>query len=549
MQSEFNKLCSMYADREYTGHIISLNNVSHSKIRNLEIVGETKEFGEGDKSPDNPYELVSSLPELKIVKENLANPANYFYNSNIKSAEVKDEGISGTSNQYGTYFIGVIFRVQPGKTYYFTYGEYTSSLNTILSPKVYYFTEKPINGKYSDISSKTIRYEIGSGFPMAINIPENCKYAAVGFSSTVDNGYTAGDVITVNNLTVSLNKNQKLYKPYIEQSVKIISKNLYSPFKDNFLQFNKKFSLSENNYITLADAKNESENNLYMYYTYDRIDLFSENTKYTFILEVAEAEYTGNFDLYISAKASEGDIFHEYSFVKNPVIGIYEFANETVSNFDNEILALRGLFRLYPGAEVSKLKFRISVIQTDDVDLDNFEYTPYKDNYVLNSVGDVTDTYNPLTGEYVQRVGILALNGNENWIGDHESNGSKRFYTYIQGIAIPIGNGTEANICCTHYEKNTANNVASNFQYGCGVSTGGNLSIRDNYTNTEDFKTYLQEQYNNGNPVTIYYELAEPLTTIINKTEVSANIPDTTMYIEDSNSLGSIKVLLQTKGR
>lgn len=71
MQSEFNRLCRLYADREYTGKQINLNNVSHSKIRNLEIVGETKEIGEGEKSPDNPYLLVGSKPSLKVNEQNI----------------------------------------------------------------------------------------------------------------------------------------------------------------------------------------------------------------------------------------------------------------------------------------------------------------------------------------------------------------------------------------------------------------------------------------------------------------------------------------------
>ena len=71
MQSEFNKLCRLYGDREYTGKGISLNNVSHSKIRQLEIVGETAEIGEGEKSPSNPYLLVGSKPALKINRQSI----------------------------------------------------------------------------------------------------------------------------------------------------------------------------------------------------------------------------------------------------------------------------------------------------------------------------------------------------------------------------------------------------------------------------------------------------------------------------------------------
>lgn len=198
---------------------------------------------------------------------------------------------------------------------------------------------------------------------------------------------------------------------------------------------------------------------------------------------------------------------------------------------------------------LTNLKIRISVIQADDVDLDSFVYEPYKDDYVLNSVGDVADTYNPLTGEYVQRVGKLVLDGSENWTMTPIIDNTARFYKYISGVAIPESNGNAANIICTHYNNKSVNNLMSSTLSGCGISTGGNLSIRDNFTDVDSFKAYLQKQYTNGTPVTIYYELAEPVTTIINKVPVLANIPDTTMYIEDNNNLGSIRTVLQTKGQ
>lgn len=71
MLNEFKKLCRLYADREYTGKQINLNNVSHSRIRDLEIVGETKEIGEGEKSSDNSYLLVGSKPVLKINEQSI----------------------------------------------------------------------------------------------------------------------------------------------------------------------------------------------------------------------------------------------------------------------------------------------------------------------------------------------------------------------------------------------------------------------------------------------------------------------------------------------
>ncbi len=75
MQSSYRDLIKLYADREYNGKMISLGNVSHSRIRSLEVMGETVEVGEGDKSPDNPYELVGCTNTiLKIGEQSVTIP-------------------------------------------------------------------------------------------------------------------------------------------------------------------------------------------------------------------------------------------------------------------------------------------------------------------------------------------------------------------------------------------------------------------------------------------------------------------------------------------
>ena len=78
MQRAYKDLIKLYADREFTGKSIALDNVSHSRIRELDILGETAEIGEGEKSPDNPFTLLGSYPAAKIVGKNLLNPNGKF---------------------------------------------------------------------------------------------------------------------------------------------------------------------------------------------------------------------------------------------------------------------------------------------------------------------------------------------------------------------------------------------------------------------------------------------------------------------------------------
>ena len=55
--------------------------------------------------------------------------------------------------------------------------------------------------------------------------------------------------------------------------------------------------------------------------------------------------------------------------------------------------------------------------------------------------------------------------------------------------------------------------------YECCITRNYNqIAIRDdNYTDVADFKSYLAAQYANGNPVTVWYVLAEPETAVVNE--------------------------------
>lgn len=536
MQSEFNKLCSMYADREYTGHIISLNNVSHSKIRNLEIVGETKEFGEGDKSPDNPYELVSSSPELNVCGDNLYKPVFGSFNENIKFDgewfTIENVTNTGSSIKYLNFYTMDFSHIIDGEIYTVIgeilevdISENTSHINFAVTMDYAPPNEYSVFGSMKAIKitapSKIIEYK-------EANI-EKATLFLRSFISVPSGG-------TINKLKWrmavykgNITEENYAYRLYTEQNMKMISRNIFNINSEVDWNNNVNIQVTDNS-ITVTNILNKT--------------WASAN----FLVKLVKGE---KYTFSCSAIPANAIITSPTIPLYNKETGSYISSLKEDNNWKVTLVAPceKVWIRLHATTDTAAVNsMTYSNIQIERNDIAT-EYIPYKDNYVLNSVGDVTDTYNPLTGEYVQRVGKLVLDGSESWIGDYEANGSRRFYIRIQGISVPVGNGTVANICCTHYEKNTANNVSANLQYGCGVSTGGNLSIRDNYTNTDDFKSYLQEQYANGTPVTVYYELAEPVTTIINKVPVLANIPDTTMYIEDNNNLGSIRTVLQTKGQ
>lgn len=367
-------MCGLYADREYTGKVINLNNVSHSKIRALDIEGETKEIGEGDKSPDNPYELVESKPTVKIIGKNILNPDNKFISGYLNNFNADAESGSDQT-MYRTFWINMPFKT----------GD-------------------------------------------KITISSNNDFYVVRFIDDNNNSYSA-------NYTL----------PHT---------------------------------WTITDACDSIQ---------------------------------------ISLRTGTADS---------------EFTYESLS--DCQIQA----------------EYGVSATDFKPYDEQSVKYESYKDDCVLNSVGDVADTYAVITGEYVQRVGVKILTSEEDGVwrmpATNEENAvfaltcdstvmySGNLLCNILNTKAPVGGYAAAleKGMGLYYWK--SNNIVY-WYFVVPLTAAGSLS---------EWYTYLQ-----GNAVTVYYELAEPVTTMIDKVTVSANIPDTTMYIEESNDLGSIRTVLQTKGQ
>ena len=146
----------------------------------------------------------------------------------------------------------------------------------------------------------------------------------------------------------------------------------------------------------------------------------------------------------------------------------------------------------------------------------NMGYEPYKTNIlrtseeiVLRSLPNgVCDTYNARTGEYVKCIGERTLNGSEAWIAN--SGTDKQFEdVWVFHNQESLCNGT-VRLCDKLQARENANENAE-FIRGGGAYIFVYISKNkvQNH-NANDFKTWLQ-----SNPITVQYELTEPITTII----------------------------------
>ena len=404
MRNQYRDLIKLYADREYTGKSISLDNVSHSRIRELEILGETSEIGAGEKSPSNPFTLVGAV-----------------------------------------------------------------------SPAV------TVNGQTLPMVSKNL-----------YNLDNISKYA----------------FLTVNDNII------------------------------NFIPFS------------------TTETGKWLLFAYEDKSNYMPETKYTIVLTIIEADMTGEAVLQITSNRT-GIGYSDDNITDVPIKVTFEspttykqtFVTQRKDGFESAQYAFRQLLYLPPNTAINSLKIQISIYRADDIDLDTFTYEPYQDTFELNSVGNVADTYNPITGEYVQRVGKLVFDGTEDWTEIEVFQNTRRFVT--QKIAEFVKKvqtiKDKANLICSHYNTLSVSDISSGAS-GIGIGTSGSLSVRDSYLYASEFKTFLTAQYAAGTPVTVIYELAEPITTTINQTNLKANIPNTTINLTEANNLGSLWAVLQTKG-
>lgn len=71
---------------------------------------------------------------------------------------------------------------------------------------------------------------------------------------------------------------------------------------------------------------------------------------------------------------------------------------------------------------------------------------------------------------------------------------------------------------CTHYTGSTATRWVDIANYEVTTSILNSVAIRHSgLTGVSDWKTYLQQQYDAGTPVTVWYVLATPTTGIVNE--------------------------------
>jgi hypothetical protein len=156
---------------------------------------------------------------------------------------------------------------------------------------------------------------------------------------------------------------------------------------------------------------------------------------------------------------------------------------------------------------------------------------------ILRKIKEVADTYNPTTGEYIQRIGKKEFDGAESWVETATAN-------QISTIRCSVAMAVKGTVLDYYYNTHFQHVITSTLDMECSY-TGLNyiaLRIKKNKLVSQDalgFKVWLVEQYAKGTPVTVYYQLAEPITAYLDPVTVPT-FPGTTVIEQDGEVKGMI---------
>lgn len=139
----------------------------------------------------------------------------------------------------------------------------------------------------------------------------------------------------------------------------------------------------------------------------------------------------------------------------------------------------------------------------------------------------VCDEYDAVTGVETRRIGKLALNGTETFTVGTHSNGQA-----YASFVIPVHAKADSLPISTHYLASQWTN-ANNRIY---VPSYMGFVITDSrFTSKAIAAEILAAQYAAGMPVTVYYELSEPIIIQHTPTAIPAIYPATNIYSDQGN--------------
>lgn len=138
------------------------------------------------------------------------------------------------------------------------------------------------------------------------------------------------------------------------------------------------------------------------------------------------------------------------------------------------------------------------------------------------------DEFDRINKKEVHNWSKYEITGNEDW-RKHATTSNNAFYFEAKNIftnaETPANNKEEATIINTHYKNYAVDTIAQNNIEGTGLAMNTAYYIAtglDGISTLEEFKAKMQELYNAGTPVTLYYKKTEATKLDLTQEQIEA---------------------------
>lgn len=202
-------------------------------------------------------------------------------------------------------------------------------------------------------------------------------------------------------------------------------------------------------------------------------------------------------------------------------IWYYNEEGNLIKFIDEEGHEASGIVGIQGGFTTHKDCVKITITKSSDPDASDVTSDELKNNHVSITKGNEAQTYYPYVPNpsLIRYISEIILTGDENWIVSTQNDYYIRFYWDTN---LPYSDVPNV-VLCSHFiygDTMTSNCIipyTKNNHYGMNIVI--EKSIAHNVT---EFKAWLKSQYNNGEPVRVYYKLATPNIFTLSKDNENA---------------------------
>lgn len=377
-----------------------------------------------------------------------------------------------------------------------------------------------------------------------------------------NNGVTAESLQDVHPMIIEYQEGMENWDiPYFEgmTSCKMpilhtVGKNLFdlSRMKETGSGTGHTINLSNNSLTT-------SDNNAYVTGKGYIITGLKKNTPYRLtVTNDSSSEGTANFNVC----SRDGSVWYEQRLYDIPIGS----TQSRIIYTDTGSLKVSANAHTPVGCTVTLKDIQIEEVASENVPSTSYE--PYKssilslpEEVVLRSLPNgVCDTFNTRTGEYVQRIGEHICKGDPSEVWKRSSNSnSKTLTSHFNLTSVPNPKSISSHCNALPYADRPLVEVETESYKISGQIWLNVLKTKLETDSNDGLKKYLKTLYDQGNPITIQYELATPIVTKINlsstlkswntTTHIYSEIPENTLYPILSHSNPSYPVILKPSTR